>query len=125
MSEKISSFTQLRTWQKARQLAVQLYRLAESFPASERFGLSSQVKRAAASIAANIAEGFSRNGKRDKIQFYAIALGSLTETVSHCYIAFDLGYLSKDDLHIIESESTDLHKMINGLIKSAQERNNT
>lgn len=123
MTEKITSFTQLRTWQKAREMAVDMYRKVDTFPAVEKFGLTSQIKRSVSSIAANIAEGFSRNGKRDKVQFYAIALGSLTETQSHCYIAYDLGYLTKSDLLIIEERSIDLHKMINGLMRSAQEKN--
>ncbi len=122
MTEKIASFTQLRSWQYARELSTYVYRATESFPSSEKFGLSSQIRRSAVSVAANIAEGFSRNGPKDKIQFYSIALGSLTETLSHSYIACDLGFLKQSELLIIEERVENLHKMINGLIKTAPGR---
>lgn len=121
-TEQITSFTQLRSWQHARILAVNLYRLTEKFPSSEKFGLSSQIQRSAVSVAANIAEGFSRSGTREKADFYSIALGSLTETRSHTYIAHDLGFITAKELELLEERVTDLHKMINGLIKSVQRR---
>ncbi len=121
-TEKISSFTQLRAWQEARQLAGDVYRLSQAFPPEERFGLTSQIRRSSISVAGNIAEGFSRNSPKDKSQFYMIALGSLTETLSHGYIAYDLKYISEEKLRLLEQKTTDLHKMINGLIKSAQKR---
>lgn len=120
MTDSITSFTQLRTWQKARKFAVGIYKLTESFPADEKFGLSSQIRRSAVSIGANIAEGFSRSTQKDKVHFYIIGLGSLTETLSHSYIAHDLGYITKRNIEYIQVEFTDLHKMINGLIKSAK-----
>ena|SRR5882762_677386 len=123
MAEKITSFTQLRTWQNAREFAVNIYGVTKSLPESERFGLTSQMRRSAVSVAANIAEGFSRNGLKDKVRFYSIALGSLTETLSHLYIAHDLGFLGQVNIQSIEGEVTDLHKMINGLMRSAGERN--
>lgn len=118
--DKIHSFTQLRTWQMARELAVNIYRQTETFPRSEQFGLSSQMRRASVSVAANIAEGFSRATARDKCNFYIMALGSLTETASHSYIAQDLGYLSDTDLVLVLAQISDINKMINGLIKSAK-----
>jgi len=123
MTDKITSFTQLRTWQNGRELAVAIYKMTEKFPTSEKFGLVSQIRRSAVSIPANIAEGFSRSGEKDKTRFYSISLGSLTETLSHAYIAFDLGFIKQTDLQFIEERVADLHKMINGLIKSAQGRN--
>jgi four helix bundle protein len=120
--EKIHSFTQLRSWQMAREFAVTVYRLTESFPPSEQFGLTSQMRRASVSVAANIAEGFSRSTARDKSHFYSMALGSLTETVSNAYIASDLRYVKTLELSAMISQMTDLHKMINGLMKSAQGR---
>ncbi len=119
---KITSFTQLRSWQNARSLAVGVYKLAEKFPAAERFGLISQIQRSAVSVPANIAEGFSRTGSKEKAQFYSVALGSLTETLSHAYITCDLGSVTQEDLKLMELKTTDLHKMINGLIKSVQRR---
>ncbi len=121
--DKITSFTQLRTWQKAREFATCIYKLTTNFPAAEKFGLSSQMRRAAVSVAANIAEGFSRSTRKDKTHFYTIALGSLTEALSHAYIALDLDFLKQTDIILIEEQVTDLHKMMNGLIKTATERN--
>ena len=118
--EKITSFTQLRTWQNARTFAVSIYRITERLPVSERFGLTSQMRRSSVSIAANIAEGFSRGSASDKARFYMIALGSLTETLSHTYIASDLGFVRQTEVQYIEQEVTELHKMLNGLIKSAR-----
>jgi len=123
MAEKITSFTQLRTWQNAREFAVQVYRFTERFPSGERFGLTSQMRRSSVSVPANIAEGFSRNTAKDKANFYSMALGSLTETASHAYIAADLGYLKDDILQQMIHTTDDLHRMINGLIKTAQGRN--
>jgi four helix bundle protein len=121
--EKISSFTQLRTWQNSRVLAVEIYRLTKQFPPEEKFGLSSQIRRSAVSVSANIAEGFSRSGTKEKIQFYTIALGSLTETLSHAYIACDLDFLPQNELKSIEEKVIEIQKMTNGLIKSAGRRN--
>jgi len=100
-----------------------VYRVTEQFPAAERYGLCSQLRRAATSIAANIAEGFSRNTQKDKRHFYAIALGSLTEALSHSYIASDLGFMKQKDIQFLEEKGSDINKMINGMMKSAQERN--
>jgi four helix bundle protein len=81
------------------------------------------MRRSAVSVAGNIAEGFSRNGQKDKMQFYSIALGSLTETLSHAYIALDLGYIKRQDIINLETLIADLQKMLNGLFKSAKGRN--
>jgi four helix bundle protein len=121
-AEKITSFVQLRSWQHARALAGYIYKQTEKFPSSEKFGLSSQIQRSAVSVAANVAEGFSRSGSKEKANFYSMALGSLTETLSHAYIAYDLGFMPDKELKSIEEKVTDLHKMINGLIKSVQRR---
>jgi four helix bundle protein len=122
MTEKISSFTQLNTWQQARKLATDIYQSTHNFPPEEKFGLISQIRRSAVSVAANIAEGFSRETAKDKRHFYTIALGSLTETLSHCYIAHDLHFITQEDLEALERQCLDLHKMINGLIKTAHNR---
>lgn len=81
------------------------------------------MQRAGVSIAANIAEGFSRNTAKEKIQFYATALGSLTEVQSHLYIACDLKFLDSRMLDKLINETIEVQKMINGLKKSAMGRN--
>lgn len=118
----VRSFTQLRTWQKSREFAVRVYEDTKAFPETEKFGLTSQVRRSATSVSANIAEGFSRASAKEKTQFYHIALGSLTESLSHMYIAADLGFCAPDTLKWYEQESEGLHKMINGMIKTSRGR---
>ncbi len=84
--------------------------------------MSSQLRRATVSVAANIAEGFSRNTAKEKLNFYGMSLGSLTEVQSHLYIAHDLGFVSKSQLVLHIDESVAIQKMINGLKKSAKGR---
>lgn len=123
MDTKITSFTQLRSWQNAKDFAVHIYKIAGSLPATEKFGLASQLQRASVSIAANIAEGFSRNTAKEKINFYSMALGSLTEVQSHLYIAQALEFINTETTEVLIDETIDLHKMINGLKKTAIGRN--
>jgi four helix bundle protein len=86
------SFEDLEVWQKAHRVVLEVYALTRGFPREEMFGLTSQVRRSAASAPANIAEGFRRSTKADKARFYYIALGSLDETRYHLRLAHDLGY---------------------------------
>jgi len=86
------SFTDLDMWKAAHAFVLDVYRLSASFPASERFGLASQFRRAAVSIPANIAEGFRKLTAADKARFYNIAEGSLEECRYYCLLASDLGY---------------------------------
>jgi four helix bundle protein len=103
-------------------MAVYIYKISQNFPSTETYGLTSQIRRSATSVAANIAEGFSRASQKDKAHFYTIALGSLTETLSHAYIATDLNFIKTQELSIIEEKIEILHKMINGMIKKAPGR---
>ncbi len=86
------SFEDLAMWQKAHQFVLAAYRLSRKFPRSETYGLSSQFRRAAVSIAANIAEGFKKRGKPDKLRFYNIAQGSVEESRYYLILAKDLEY---------------------------------
>ena len=85
-------FEDLVVWQKAHQFALGVYRFSQKFPRAEIYGLSSQFRRAAISIAANIAEGFKKRGKADKLRFYNIAQGSIEESRYYLILAKDLGY---------------------------------
>ena len=100
---KIQSVRDLRVWQKAMDLAVQVYRLTARFPRDETYRLTAQLTRAAASIPANIAEGFRKRGKADKARFFNIAEGSLEEVHYYLILISDLGYAHctrlMDDLH--------------------------
>lgn len=86
------TFQDLIVWQKAHQFVLSVYRLTEGFPRHEMYGLTSQLRRAAVSIAANIAEGFKKRGKRDKARFLNIAQGSLEECRYYLILTNDLGY---------------------------------
>ena len=86
------SFEELVVWQKAHQFVLAVYRLSDAFPKHELYGLTSQLRRAAVSIPANIAEGFKKRGKSDKARFYNIAQGSLEECRYYLILARDLGY---------------------------------
>ena|SRR3989344_3607471 len=116
----IRSFTDLEAWKEGHKLVLLFYNITKKFPSSEKFGLANQIRRAAVSITSNIAEGFSRNGTREKVQFYYMALGSLTELQNQLIISWDLNYLSRGDFENISEQSVIVSKLINGLIKSAK-----
>ncbi len=86
------SFQDLIVWQKAHQFVLSVYRFTEDFPKAETYGMTSQLRRAAVSIPANIAEGFKKKGKPDKVRFLNIAQGSLEECRYYLILARDLGY---------------------------------
>ncbi len=85
-------FEDLVVWQKAHKFVLKVHQLSQSFPRSETYGLSCQFRRAAVSIAANIAEGFRKRGKSDKLRFYNIAQGSVEESRYYLILARDLEY---------------------------------
>jgi four helix bundle protein len=86
------SFEDLIVWQKAHAWVLEVYRMSDSFPAKENYALTSQLRRAAMSVPANIAEGFKKRGARDKLRFFNIAQGSLEESRYFLILARDLGY---------------------------------
>lgn len=118
----MNKFTDLFAWQKGHELVLDIYRITDCFPKKEEFGLTSQIRRASVSITSNIAEGFSRRTYKDKIQFYYISLGSITEVQNQLLIAKDLGYISKDVFCLIAEKTVIVHKLLNGLIKSSKLR---
>ena len=124
MTEKktspIKSFTDLRAWQEAHQLALAVYEITNALPREEQYALSSQLRRAAISITSNIAEGFSKSGQKDKEKFYNTAHGSLTEVQSQLLIARDLGYISDERFRELADRSVGVSKLVNGLIKNAR-----
>lgn len=115
---KILRFTDLVAWQKGHSLVLDIYQITQSFPIQEHYGLVSQMQRCAVSITSNIAEGFSRKGKREKIQFDYISLGSLTELQNQLIIAKDLSYISNEKFDLIVEKSMDVERLLNGLIRS-------
>jgi four helix bundle protein len=92
MKTPARSFKELIVWQKAHQFVLEVYRFTQKFPSDERFGLTSQIRRAAVSVPANIAEGFPKRSSNDKTRFFNIAQGSLEEVHYYLILAKDLGY---------------------------------
>jgi len=92
MAEMAKSFRDLRVWNAAHEWVLEIYKVTTRFPREELFGLTSQLRRAAVSVAANIAEGFGKRGAPDKLRFYNIAQGSLNECEYYLILAADLGY---------------------------------
>jgi len=95
---KARKFEDLVVWQKAHQLVIKIYRLSKTFPKDEIFGLTSQLRRAAVSVPANIVEGFKRVSRADKLRFYNIAQGSLEEVRYYFILSQDLGYAQTVEL---------------------------
>lgn len=93
------NFQELIVWQKAHQFVLGVYRLSKLFPLEERYGLTSQFRRAAISVPANIAEGFKKRGRADKVRFMNIAEGSLEECRYYLILTKDLGYGDTRELH--------------------------
>lgn len=90
-------FEQLEIWQEARQLVSKIYKLTKKFPADERFGLTDQIRRAAVSVALNIAEGTNRRTDKDRKRFFEMSITSVDEVVTALYIALDQGYINNND----------------------------
>ncbi|MBI2596130.1 four helix bundle protein [Candidatus Daviesbacteria bacterium] len=117
-SKKEKGYRKLIAWQKANQLAHLVYDNTQNFPKTEIFGLTSQMRRAALSVCANIAEGYSRNSAKNRKHFYIMAIGSLTELEFFIDFAFERGLMEKteyDNLINLEDETA---RILNGLKKS-------
>jgi four helix bundle protein len=121
----ISSYRDLWVWQDSLALAEFCYRVTRSFPREEMFGLTSQVRRSAASIPANIAEGHGRENTRSFIQFLRISQGSLKELETHLMLAERLGLLSKLDLAAAMDQCDAVGRMLRSLIRSLQRKSET
>jgi four helix bundle protein len=116
----IQNFKDLDAWQESHKLVLEVYECTKSFPKEEIFGLTNQLRRAVVSITSNIAEGFSRQSYKEKIQFYSMALGSLTEAQNQILISKDICYIDDKRYQFLEDMAIKSHKIINGLIKSCK-----
>jgi four helix bundle protein len=114
----IERFEQLDVWQGAHSLVHQVYRITWSMPSDQRFGLISQMQRAAVSIPANIAEGFKRRGRADKAHFYNVAQSPLEELRYYFILCRDLGY--KLEYDSLAEQADHIGRMLNGLIRSVR-----
>ncbi|MEI6207570.1 MAG: four helix bundle protein [Desulfuromonadales bacterium] len=114
----MSGFKNLGVWQKSYDLTLEIYRLSKNFPQDERFGITSQIRRAAYSVPANISEGYERNYRKEYLQFLHVAKGSLGEIETFLMLSNDLGYLTIDDYNKLELQRAEIGKMLKGLISS-------
>ena len=112
----MSDYKNLDVWGKSISLVLEAYKITNNFPKEERYALADQIKRAAVSIPSNIAEGASRNTRKEFIQFIYIALGSASELETQIIIAEKLGYIEHKELLI--SDISIIRKMLNALISS-------
>jgi len=118
----VQTYQELEVWKRSVALTTDLYRITARFPDTERFGLTSQIRRATTSIAANIAEGWGRGSTKEYIQFLMIARGSLMELETHLIVGRNLQFMSPDDFATDTKELKEIGKMLNGLIGALRSR---
>ncbi|MEM7227416.1 MAG: four helix bundle protein [Planctomycetota bacterium] len=119
MPEEFSmqDYQRLRVWQSSHKLTLLIYHLTRSFPDSERYGLSSQIRRSAISVESNIAEGCGRRSNADFARFLNIAFGSANECECQALIARDLGLIDHARYDLVNGLTTDVKRMLSGLLK--------
>lgn len=117
MNDFALTFEELLAWKKSYKLTLYIYKLTNSFPSNEEFGLKSQMRRSAVSIISNIAEGFKRQGKKDQIRFYNIAEASLEELKCQSMLSKDLEYFDLEQYKAVKIMQEESGKLLNGWIK--------
>ena len=111
-------FEKLDIWQRAIEFADVVYSITRHFPIDERFGLTNHMRRAAVSISSNIAEGSSRNSRKDFARFIEIAAGSVYEVVSQSYIGRNQGFLTSEEFEVLYTAADEQSRMLSGLRRS-------
>jgi four helix bundle protein len=117
---KIQSFTDLHVWQEGHKLVIMVYKITEKFPKKETYSLIDQMRRSVASVTANIAEGFGRHSYKEKLQFYYLSQGSLTELKNFILIAKDVGYLDKESIKKLVDQANLTHQFLQGFIRKTK-----
>lgn len=115
---KIFKTEDLTVFQQAHKLTLDLYKITKEFPLNEQWGLTNQIRRASASICANLLEGSHRNNSKEYRQFVGIAKGASGELKYHLLLAYDLGYLAPEIYAKVREENEEICKMLYGLVKS-------
>jgi four helix bundle protein len=121
----MQGFRRLNVWTKAHQLTLDIYKVTARFPKEELYALTSQMKRAASSIAANIAEGCGRGSDADFARFLLIAMGSASELESHLLLARDLGFMAAKDYARLDDMTTEIKRMLAALIQKTRRSRDT
>lgn len=117
MHKKLLRFEDMQVWQDSQELAVLIYKVTSSFPTKETYALVDQLRRAASSVSANIAEGYGRGTNKDKAHFYHIARGSLLETKSHLYLAARLDYINQSEADKVIEYIENINSQITAILK--------
>ncbi len=118
----LKTYRDLLVWQKSFQLCIRIYRLSRNFPRDERFGLTSQVRRAAVSIPSNIAEGYGRGTTRDYLRFLWVANGSLAEVETQLMLARELQFAPETALNDLLEAMAEVERMLKALIRSLESK---
>ncbi len=118
----MKSFEDLKVWGEAHKLVLEIYRVTKKFPEDERFRLTNQLCRSAASVPANISEGTGRKTLNEYVQYLYNARGSLEETRYHLRLAKDLGYMNEEEFISLNEKYNSAGKMLNGLINSLKRK---
>jgi four helix bundle protein len=113
----VRDFKELKVWQKAHKCVLEIYRNTRNFPAEERFGLTSQLRRAAASVPSNIAEGCGREGDRELARFLSIAAGSASEVEYQLLLTHDLNFLDHEPYRQLDTQINEIKRMLNPFIR--------
>jgi four helix bundle protein len=114
----VKDFRQLKVWEKAHRLALEVYKASAQFPTEELYGLTSQVRRASMSIPMNIAEGCGRNTDAEFARFLQIAMGSASETEHQLLLGLDLGFVVQEDYKQLQAVVEEVKRMLSGLLKT-------
>jgi four helix bundle protein len=114
----IKSYQDLLVWQKSMALAVSVYLFTQQFAAEERYGITSQLRRAAVSIPSNIAEGHARNTKGEYLQQLGVASGSLAEIETQVMLSHSLGYATEEGAQIMLRQTAEVGRLLGGLLRS-------
>lgn len=120
MQDKINDYRDLVIWQKGLELSLNLYKVTKSFPQEERYGLISQIRKAAVSVPSNIAEGQARYSKKEFVRFLYFAKGSLAELDTQCIMAKELEYITENTYKGLSSKIDELQRMIFSLIRKLE-----
>lgn len=115
---KLESFQDLKVWKRAHELTLGVYQLTRDFPAEEKFGLISQIRRSCSSVPTNIVEGFKRASRKDQVHFYNLAQSSLEETKYHLILSRDLEYLKPNQYDALMLQADEVARMLFSFIRT-------
>jgi four helix bundle protein len=125
LSEKLKNYKDLKVWQRSYQLCLQIYKITKGFPDEEKYGLTSQLRRAAVSVPSNVSEGYGRKTTPEYIQFLYIAYGSICEIETQILLSGDLGYIEPGRLEVLNEGVKEVERMLKRLIKSLERKIST